>query len=129
MQACILHLIRNTFRYASRKYWDQIAHDLRPVYTAATEAEARPRFEEFAEKWGKPYPGDHQAVGERLDRVRAVPGLRRGDPQDHLLDQCDRVVERPLPAGRAGPRALSQRAGRAEMSLPDHPVPGPDRQR
>ena len=56
VQACILHLIRNTFRYASRKYWDQIAHDLRPVYTAATETEARLRFEEFAEKWGKPYP-------------------------------------------------------------------------
>jgi transposase-like protein len=53
---CIIHLIRNTFRFASRKYWDQIAHDLRPVYTAADEAEARARFEEFAEKWGKPYP-------------------------------------------------------------------------
>jgi putative transposase len=56
VQACILHLIRNTFRYASRKYWDQIGHDLRPVYTAATEAEAKARFAEFAEKWGKPYP-------------------------------------------------------------------------
>lgn len=56
VQACIIHLIRNTFRYASRKYWDQIARDLRPVYTTATEAEARARFEEFAEKWGKPYP-------------------------------------------------------------------------
>jgi hypothetical protein len=42
VQACIIHLIRNTFRYASRKYWDQIAHDLRPVYTAATEAEPGP---------------------------------------------------------------------------------------
>ena len=56
VQACIIHLIRNTFRFASRKYWDQVAHDLRPVYTAASEAEARARFEEFAEKWGKPYP-------------------------------------------------------------------------
>src|SRR5215216_1961850 len=56
VQACIIHLIRNTFRYGSRKYWDHIAHDLRPVYTAATESEARARFEEFAEKWGKPYP-------------------------------------------------------------------------
>jgi transposase-like protein len=56
VQACIIHLIRNTFRYASRKYWDQIARDLRPVYTAATEAEARARFSEFADKWGRPYP-------------------------------------------------------------------------
>jgi putative transposase len=56
VQTCIIHLIRNTFRFASRKYWDQIAHDLRPVYTAATEPEAKARYEEFAEKWGKPYP-------------------------------------------------------------------------
>jgi len=55
VQACIIHLIRNTFRFASRKYWDQIAHDLRPVYTAASEAEALARFAEFEEKWAKPY--------------------------------------------------------------------------
>src|SRR3954449_11061721 len=40
VQQCIIHLIRNTFRFASRKYWDQISRDLRPVYTAASEAEA-----------------------------------------------------------------------------------------
>ena len=34
VQTCIIHLIRNTFRYASRKYWDAIAKDLKPVYTA-----------------------------------------------------------------------------------------------
>jgi len=56
VQQCIIHLLRNTFRFASRKYWDQLAHDLRPVYTAASEAEALARFEEFEEKWGKPYP-------------------------------------------------------------------------
>ncbi len=56
VQQCIIHLLRNTFRFASRKYWDQIAHDLRPIYTAASEAEALARFEEFEEKWGTPYP-------------------------------------------------------------------------
>ena len=56
VQACILHLIRNTFRYASRKYWEQMATDLRPVYTAPTEAAALERFEEFVGKWGALYP-------------------------------------------------------------------------
>ncbi len=56
VQTCIIHLIRNTFRFASRKYWDQIARDLRPVYTAPTEAAAKARFEEFAEKWRTMYP-------------------------------------------------------------------------
>ena len=129
VQACIIHLIRNTFRYASRKYWDQIAHDLRPVYTAATEAEALAAVRGVRGEVGQALPGDHQAVAERLGRVRAVPGLRRGDPQDHLLHQRDRVVQRPLPPRGPGPRALPQRAGRAEVSLPGHPVPGPHRQR
>jgi len=49
-------LTDNTFRYASRRYWDQIAKDIRPVYTAATEAGAKERFTEFTEKWGAQYP-------------------------------------------------------------------------
>lgn len=56
VQQCIIHLIRNTFRYASKKYWGAIATDLKPVYTAASETEARLRRDEFCEKWGTPYP-------------------------------------------------------------------------
>lgn len=56
VQACVIHLIRNTFRFASRRYWDQISRDLRPVYTAPSEAAARERFAEFDAKWGEQYP-------------------------------------------------------------------------
>ncbi|AKP58420.1 IS256 family transposase [Mycobacteroides abscessus] len=56
IQTCVIHLIRNTFRYASRKYWDEMARDLRPVYTAATEQAAKERFFEFSGKWGQRYP-------------------------------------------------------------------------
>jgi transposase-like protein len=56
VQACIIHLIRNTFRYASRRDWDAMAKDLRPVYTAPTEPSAAARFEEFTERWGGQYP-------------------------------------------------------------------------
>ena len=56
VQTCVLHLIRNSFRYASRKYWDQIAKDLRPIYTAPTESAAEARFAEFTATWGGQYP-------------------------------------------------------------------------
>jgi transposase-like protein len=56
VQTCIIHLIRNTFRYASRQRWDELSKDLRPVYTAPTEAAARERFGEFEAKWGAEYP-------------------------------------------------------------------------
>jgi transposase-like protein len=57
VQAYVIHLIRATLRYASRKYWDQLARDLRAIYTAPTVEAAWAAFEELEEKWGKPYPG------------------------------------------------------------------------
>lgn len=56
VQTCIIHLIRNTFRFASRKYWDEMSRDLRPVYTAPSESAAKERFTEFGKKWGEQYP-------------------------------------------------------------------------
>ena len=56
VQACVIHLIRATLRYASRKYWDQIAKDLKGIYTASSVQAAWAGFEELEEKWGKAYP-------------------------------------------------------------------------
>ena len=56
VQTCIVHLLRNSFRYASKKDWSQIAKDLKPVYTAPSEAAALDRFAEFSGKWEKRYP-------------------------------------------------------------------------
>jgi putative transposase len=56
VQTCVIHLLRNSFRYASRQHWEKIARDLKPVYTAANKAAAAARFDEFAETWGARYP-------------------------------------------------------------------------
>jgi putative transposase len=56
VQTCVIRLIRNTFRYASRKDWDALGKDLRPVYTAPTEDTAAARFDEFTDRWGSRYP-------------------------------------------------------------------------
>jgi transposase-like protein len=55
-QTCVVHLLRNSFRYAGRQHYEAIAKALRPVYTAPTEAAAMERFLEFAEEWGERYP-------------------------------------------------------------------------
>jgi transposase-like protein len=56
VQTCVVHLLRNSFRYAARQDWDKIAKALKPVYTAPTEAAAMERWLEFAEEWGTKYP-------------------------------------------------------------------------
>jgi putative transposase len=56
VQTCIIHLIRNTFRLTSRKYWDEIKRDIKPIYTAVNATAARSAFDELTDKWGQRYP-------------------------------------------------------------------------
>ena len=56
LQTCVVHLIRNTFRLSGRQHWDALKHDLRPIYTAPTEAAAHAGLDDLAEHWGERYP-------------------------------------------------------------------------
>lgn len=56
VQTCVVHLVRNGLRYASRKYWAKISGEMRDIYTAPTVEAAEARFEEFAEHWRALYP-------------------------------------------------------------------------
>src|SRR5204863_9683703 len=56
VQTCVVHLIRNTFKYSSKRYWAEIARDLKPVYTAVNAYAAAEAFETFDEKWSGRYP-------------------------------------------------------------------------
>src|SRR5215216_3204076 len=55
-QTCVIHLLRNSFRFASRRDWPALARDLKPIYTAPTEAAALERLAEFASVWEDRYP-------------------------------------------------------------------------
>jgi transposase-like protein len=56
VQTCIIHLIRNTFRLASKRDWDPLRRDVRPIYTAVNAAAAREALDQLAETWGSRYP-------------------------------------------------------------------------
>jgi putative transposase len=74
VQACIVHLLRNSFKYASKKDWQPVAAALKPVYTAVSEAEAMERLVEFTESaLGRKYP----AIGRLWENAWAefVPFL------------------------------------------------------
>jgi putative transposase len=55
VQTCVIHLIRNTFRLASKRDWDAIKRDVKPIYTAVNADAARAALEELTEKWGDKY--------------------------------------------------------------------------
>jgi len=117
VQACVIHLIRATLRYASRRYWDQLVGDLRRIYTAPTVEAAWAAFEELEEKWGKPYP--------------AIPKLWRAAWQESTpFLTYDVEIRRVLlftnaiwvfESSRQRQRPLPDPAGRPQDALPRHP--------
>lgn len=56
VQTCIIHLIRGSFRYASRRYWDELSKDLKPIYQAVNADAAARALDELEDKWGARYP-------------------------------------------------------------------------
>ena len=56
VQTCVVHLVRNSLKYASKADWVPITKGLRAIYTADTIAAAGVEFESFAEQWRQKYP-------------------------------------------------------------------------
>jgi transposase-like protein len=56
VQTCVVHLVRNSLRYASKKHWQRITRQLKEIYTAPTVEAAEQRFVEFSEEWEPVYP-------------------------------------------------------------------------
>lgn len=61
VQRCIVHKIRNSVRFVPDKDMKKICADLRTIYTAANESQARQALDVFRDKWGK--------QGERIGKM------------------------------------------------------------
>ena len=80
VQSCIIHLIRNTFRLASKKDWDALRRDVKPIYTAVNADAARVAFDDLADPWGAKYPAIIRLWDNAWQECIGVPGLRRRHP-------------------------------------------------
>jgi len=56
VQLCIVHMIRNSLKYVSFKDRKKLAGDLKEIYQATNENEAKAGLESFSEKWDEKYP-------------------------------------------------------------------------
>jgi len=139
VQTCLIHLLRNTFRYAARQYWDEMSRALRPIYTAPTEAAAKERFVEFVGKWASlrrfggstrrcTDPEDVVRMRHTLDFARRCHRLDRTCSQTGDVISVDREPFLQPPFGLSDDSAGGQRRGvalRAERRAPRSPHEGP----
>ncbi len=56
VQLCVVHLVRASLRYTSKKHWGQVCRELREIYTSPSVAAAEASFAEFTATWKERYP-------------------------------------------------------------------------
>ena len=102
VQAYVIHLLGNTCRYASRKYWDAIGKEFRPVYTAPSEAAAKERFVEVTAKWGALYPAIIRLWENACSEF--VPSLDYDVEIRQVISSTNAIAKCPLPQSDPRPR-------------------------
>jgi putative transposase len=69
VQTCIVHLIRHSLRFVGRREREQVARDLKPIYTAIDADAAWAELERFDEQWGERFPVITQAWQNAWEQV------------------------------------------------------------
>lgn len=69
VQLCIVHLVRASLNYVNWKERKQVVAALKPIYRAATAAEAELELDSFIAKWGSKYRAIGKMWKENWERV------------------------------------------------------------
>ncbi len=100
VQTCIVHLIRHSLKYVPRREYDQVAKDLRPIYTAVDADAAQAALEAFDDKWGSRFPVITQAWLNAWEYVTPFlafpPDLRRVVYTTNAIEALNRQLRKAI---------------------------------
>ena len=100
VQLCIVHLIRNSLRLVAWGTRRELAQDLKPIYGAATEAEALAALEHFEATWGKQYPSIGRSWKAHWDGVIPFfafgPDIRRAIYTTNSIEALNRQLRKAI---------------------------------
>jgi putative transposase len=100
VQTCIVHLIRNSLKYVPRREREQVARDLKPIYTAIDADGAQAALEAFDEKWGARFPVITQAWLNAWEHVTPFlafpPEVRRVIYTTNAIEALNRQLRKAI---------------------------------
>mgnify|MGYP000076315421 FL=1 len=101
VQTCIVHMVRNSLRFVSWKNRKPVARELRTVYTATSEDQARAALTRFEEgEWGQKYPTIGASWRARWDQVVPFlafgPDIRRAVYTTNAIESLNRQLRKTL---------------------------------
>jgi putative transposase len=100
VQTCIVHLIRHSLRFVPRREREQVARDLKPIYTAVDADAAQLELERFDEKWGQRFPVITQAWLDAWEHVTPFlafpPEVRRVIYTTNAIEALNRQLRKAI---------------------------------
>jgi putative transposase len=98
VQPCLVHQMRNSFKYANNKDIKELAKDLKKVYSALTESEGMEALMEAENKWGKKYPAIFKSWKNNWVRIKNIyqfgPKLRRLIYTTNPIESYHRMIRK-----------------------------------
>ncbi|MBO0878882.1 MAG: transposase [Mycobacterium sp.] len=121
VQQCVVHLVRASLKFSSRKYWPQITGQLKAIYTAPTAEAAEARFAEFCTEWEDKYPAMVAVWTNSWEQF--TPFLKFPTPIRKLVYTTNAIESLNARFRRAVRRRghLPERASCTQSTLPRHP--------
>ena len=113
IQRCVIHMLRNSFKYVNYSDLKKFSSDFKAVYNAPTEAAAFSELEGIKEKWGKKYPYAISNWENNWEDVSSFfqfssENFFRGDQADHVHHEYNRRAEPPVPESDQDKKRISQ---------------------
>src|SRR5262245_11609561 len=100
VQTCIVHLIRHSLKYVPRREREQVARELKPIYTAVDADAAQAALEAFDERWGDRFPVITQAWLNAWEYVTPFlafpPELRRVVYTTNAIEALNRQLRKAI---------------------------------
>ena len=100
VQTCVVHLIRHSLKYVPRREREQVARDLKPIYTAVDADAAQAALERFDDEWGARFPVITQAWLNACEYVTPFlafpPELRRVVYTTNAIEALNRQLRKAI---------------------------------
>ena len=107
IQRCVIHMLRNSFKYVNYNDLKKFSSDFKEVYNAPNETAALTELENMKEKWGKKYP---YAISNWENNWEDVSSFFQfsNDIRRIMYDKYHRRIEPPVSESHENVKAYSQ---------------------
>lgn len=100
VQLCLVHMMRNSFKYVSYKDRKAVAQDLKRIYQSVNAEEAEDELNAFSEKWDEKYAAISRMWNQNWDNIipffQFPPNIRKVIYTTNAIESLNSVIRKAI---------------------------------